>query len=149
MRLESVIFTLEDTLFEPDGSGVIRADVEKFLTLLKFEGVVMYGTMDLANKDALALMKKNDLDRYFKGIVTSDVMRLPADSAQMFERALVRLHTTKMRTVVFSGHLHGLEEATKAGFRTIAVKGAQDEAEWEQMKAIATESVETFGEYLK
>ena len=37
MRLQSAVFTLEDTLLAPDGSA--REDLDKVLSLFKMEGV--------------------------------------------------------------------------------------------------------------
>ena len=50
MRLQSAVFTLEDTLFTPDGAA--REGLDKALSLFKMEGVWLGAVTELSAEDA-------------------------------------------------------------------------------------------------
>ena len=146
MRLQSAIFTLEDTLFTPDGAA--REGLDKALSLFKMEGVWLGAVTALSAEDAQKALEKAGLASYFRFVLTESVALCRADSATMFERAMKRLHGQKDDTVVFSGSLSALEHARDAGFRTVAVRGEAEEEVWRAMRAAAAQSLENYSELL-
>lgn len=141
MRLQSAIFHLEDTLRgQPDAARV--------LSILKMEGVRLYGVTDLPREEAEALLADNGLADCFRGLLTSEETRIPAADPAMLERAMRRLRSEKRDTIVFLGRLDALRRAKAAGFRTAAVHGSAPEEEWQLMRAEAGEVVECYGDFL-
>ena len=140
MRLQSAIFTLEDTLFTPDGAA--REGLDKALSLFKMEGVW------LSAEDAQKALEKAGLNSYFRFVLTESVALCKADSGTMFERAMKRLHSQKDDTIVFSGSLSAIQNAKDAGFRTVAVQGSADAADWSTMQQLATQSLAQYSELL-
>ena len=146
MRLQSAIFMLEDTLLRGDGTA--RDGLDKVLSIFKMESVWMYAVTGRTHAEGEQALKGAGLDGYFRGVLSPDVARCDADSGTMFERAMKRLHSEKVDTVVFAGRLAAIENANKAGFRTVAVHGAAGDAEWAQMCAAATETLVRYEDYL-
>ena len=140
MRLQSAIFTLEDTLFTPDGAA--REGLDKALSLFKMEGVW------LSAEDAQKALEKAGLNSYFRFVLTESVALCKADSGTMFERAMKRLHSQKDDTIVFSGSLSAIQNAKDAGFRTVAVQGSAGAADWSTMQQLATQSLAQYSELL-
>lgn len=141
MRLQSAIFVLEDTLPR-------RADAGKVLSILKMEGVWMYAVTDLPRAEAEEMLRALGLADCFRGVLTSAEALCGASDARMYEKAMRRLRSTTRDTVVFVGRLAALRNAKAAGFRTAAVSGAADAAEWDAMRAEAEEVVEAFSDFL-
>ena len=123
MRLQSAIFTLEDTLFTPDGAA--REGLDKALALFKMEGVWLGAVTALRAEEAQKALERAGLSSYFRFVLTEQVALCKVGSATMFERAMKRLHGQKDDTAVFSGSLAAIEQAGEAGFRTVAVRGAR------------------------
>ena len=146
MRLQSAIFMLEDTLL--CAGGAPRAGVEKVLSLFKMESIWMYAVTEGTHAEGEAALKSAGLSDYFRGVLSQDIARCAPDSGTMFERAMKRLHSDRQDTVVFAGRLAAIEHAKEAGFRTVAVRGKADAAEWDAMCAAATETLEQYGDYL-
>ena len=146
MRLQSAIFTLEDTLLRGDGTA--REGLDKVLSIFKMESVWLYAVTANTHAEGEAALKKAGLFDYFRGVLSEDIARCPHDSGTMFERAMKRLLADKQDTVVFAGRLAAIENAKAAGFRTVAVSGAADTEEWARMTEIATETLENYGDYL-
>ena len=146
MRLQSAIFTLEDTLLRGDGTA--REGLDKVLSIFKMESVWLYAVTENTHAEGEAALKRAGLFDYFRGVLSEDIARCPHDSGTMFERAMKRLLADKQDTVVFAGRLAAIENAKEAGFRTVAVSGAADAEEWTKMTALATETLENYGDYL-
>ncbi len=146
MRLQSAVFTLEDTLFTLDGTQA-REGLDKVLSIFKMEGVWLGSVTALDGETARQRLERAGLASDFRFVLTEAVALCPRDSGTMFERAMKRLHAEKGDTVVFSGSLCAIENAKAAGFRTVAVRGEND-ADWDAMRAAATESLEHYGELL-
>ena len=146
MRLQGAIFTLEDTLFTPDGAA--REGLDKALALFKMEGVWLGAVTALRAEEAQKALERAGLSSYFRFVLTEQVALCKVDSATMFERAMKRLHGQKDDTAVFSGSLAAIEQAGEAGFRTVAVRGGADEEAWRAMRAEATQSLESYSELL-
>ena len=146
MRLQSAIFTLDDTLFTPDGAA--REGLDKALSLFKMEGVWLGAVTALSEDEAQKALEKAGLASYFRFVLTESVALCRADSATMFERAMKRLHGQKDDTVVFSGSLSALQNAKDSGFRTVAVRGGAEEEVWRAMRTAAAQSLENYSELL-
>ena len=142
MRLKSAIFGLEDTLPQ-------HADAGKVLSILKMEGVWMYAVTDLERAEAEERLRALGLADYFRGVLTAREAMCAASDARMFEKAMRRLRSTLRDTVVFVGRLDALRNAKAEGFRTAAVRGNQDDADWDAMRAEAEEVVESFSDFLQ
>ena len=146
MRLQSAIFTLEDTLFTPDGSA--REGLDKALALFKMEGVWLGAVTALSADEAQKALERAGLSSYFRFVLTEDVALCGVDSGTMFERAMKRLHGQKDDTAVFSGSLSAIQNAKNAGFRTVAVQGSAGAADWSTMQQLATQSLAQYSELL-
>ncbi len=146
MRLQSAIFTLEDTLFTPDGAA--REGLDKALSLFKMEGVWLGAVTALSEDEARKALEKAGLSSYFRFVLTESVALCKADSGTMFERAMKRLHSQKDDTIVFSGSLAAIQNAKDAGFRTVAVQGIASAADWAAMKELAAQSLAQYSELL-
>lgn len=140
MRLQSAIFSIEDTLPGQEGA-------DKVLSILKMEGVWLYGVTALPRAEAEALLSRCGAAEYFRGLLTAEETgRGPLD---LLERAMRRLRSEKRDTVVFTGSPELLRRAVAEGWRTVAVKGFAPEADWPQMAALAEQSIERYGEFLR
>ena len=146
MRLQSAVFTLEDTLLTPDGSA--REDLDKVLSLFKMEGVWLGAVTALRAEEAQRALEQAGLSSYFRFVLTEDIALCKVDSATMFERAMKRLHSQKDDTIVFSGSLSAIRNAKDAGFRTVAVQGNAGAADWSTMQQLATQSLAQYSELL-
>ena len=146
MRLQSAVFTLEDTLLAPDGSA--REDLDKVLSLFKMEGVWLGAVTALRADEAQKALERAGLSSYFRFVLTEQVALCKVDSGTMFERAMKRLHGQKDDTAVFSGSLAAIQNAKNAGFRTVAVQGSAGAADWSTMQQLATQSLAQYSELL-
>ena len=95
MRLQSAIFTLEDTLFTPDGAA--REGLDKALSLFKMEGVWLGAVTALSAEDAQKALEKAGLNSYFRFVLTESVALCKADSGTMFERAMKQIGRASCR----------------------------------------------------
>ena len=141
MRLQSAIFSIEDTL-----TG--HAGADKVLSILKMESVWLYAVTDMERGEAEQALREMGLSDYFRGILTASEANCAASGAKMFEKAMRRLRSTLRDTVVFAGLLDALRSAKAAGSRVAAVKGAADAGEWAAMAAEADEVVERYEDFL-
>ena len=150
MRLQSAVFSLEDTVLDPSALPEYRArqGLDKVLSILKMGGVWLYAVTALPRAAAREALEKTGLAGTFRGIVTEAEANCRADSGTMFEKAARRLHSGEKDTVIFAGHLTAVENARAAGFRAVAVRGCADEQEWQAMRVAATEALESYEEYL-
>ena len=93
MRLQSAVFTLEDTLFAPDGAA--REGLDKALSLFKMEGVWLGAVTAMRAEDAQRALDRAGLSSYFRFVLTESVALCGVYSGTMFERAMKRLHARK------------------------------------------------------
>lgn len=141
MRLQSAIFSVEDTLIGHEGA-------DKVLSILKMESVWLYAVTGMERGDAEGALREMGILEDFRGILTAQEANCAASDAKMFEKAMRRLRSTLRDTVVFAGRLDALRNAKAAGFRVAAVKGAADADEWAAMAAEADEVVERYEDFL-
>ena len=122
MRLQSAIFTFPDALLD---GGALRPGADKVLSILKMESVWLYAVTALDRAEAQALLRSAGIEGDFRGLLTEREAGCAVCSRTMLEKAMRRLRSQKADTVVFTGTLALVETAKKAGFRAVAVGGAE------------------------
>ena len=124
-----------------------KPGVEKFLSLLKMEGVWMYVATATDRPLAEAALRHAGIDHYFRGLITvAEVGVGKRDSAEIYERAMRRLQSNKKDTVVFEDAFHAIRTAKAAGFRVAAVYDASEEAHQEEIRRLADYYIRSFEE---
>ena len=124
-----------------------KPGVEKFLSLLKMEGVWMYVATATDRPLAEAALRHAGIDHYFRGLITvAEVGVGKRDSAEIYERAMRRLQSNKKDTVVFEDAFHAIQTAKAAGFRVAAVYDASEEAHQEEIRRLADYYIRSFEE---
>ena len=124
-----------------------KPGVQKFLSLLKMEGVWMYVATATDRHLAQAALRHAGIDGYFRGIVTSaDVARGKEESPEIYERAMRRLQSNKKDTVIFEDALHAIRTAKAAGFRVAAVYDASAQADEAEIRGLADYYIRSFDE---
>ena len=124
-----------------------KPGVEKFLSLLKMEGVWMYIATGTDRPLAEAGLKCAGIDGYFRGIVTCQESGAGKDkSADIFERAMVRLRSNKKDTIVFEDSLAAIRTAKAAGFRVAGVYDADCSEDQDEIQAISDYYIRSFEE---
>ena len=124
-----------------------KPGVEKFLSLLKMEGVWMYVATATDRPLAEAALRHAGIDGYFRGLITTaEVGQGKGESAEIYERAMRRLQSNKKDTVVFEDAFHAIRTAKAAGFRVAAVYDASEEANQPAIREIADYYILSFEE---
>ena len=124
-----------------------KPGVEKFLSLLKMEGVWMYVATATDRPLAEAALRHAGIDGYFRGLITSQEVGVgKGESAEIYERAMRRLQSNKKDTVVFEDAYHAIQTAKAAGFRVAAVYDASEEAHQEEIRRLADYYIRSFEE---
>jgi len=124
-----------------------KPGVQKFLSLLKMEGVWMYVATNTARYLAEAALRCAGIDQYFRGIITcAEVRQGKRESPEIYLRAMRRLRGNFKDTVVFEDALHAAQTAKAAGFRVAAVYDASAAADQEALKALADYYIPSFEE---
>ena len=122
-----------------------KPGVEKFLSLLKMEGVWMYVATGTDRPLAEAGLRCAGLDGYFRGLVTCQEAGIGKDqSADVFERAMVRLRSNKKDTIIFEDTLAAIRTAKAAGFRVAGVYDADCPADQDEIRAISDYYIRSF-----
>ena len=124
-----------------------KPGVQKFLSLLKMEGVWMYVATATDRHLAEAALRHAGIDGYFRGIVTSaEVSRGKEESPEIYERAMTRLRSNKKDTVIFEDALHAVRTAKAAGFRVAAVYDPAAESDQAELRQLADYYIRSFEE---
>ncbi len=124
-----------------------KPGVEKFLSILKMEGVWMYVATATERPLVELAMRHFNLDGFFRGILTcEEVGANKREDPEIFERALRRLRSTKKDTVVFEDSLHAVRTAKAAGFRVAAVYDEASAAHEEEIRSLADYYIRTYEE---
>ena len=124
-----------------------KPGVQKFLSLLKMEGVWMYVATATDRPLAEAALRRTGLDGYFRGILTSQEVGVgKKDSPEIYERCMRRLRSNKKDTVVFEDAYHAIVTAKAAGFRVAAVYDASEEANQPAIRKLADYYIRSFEE---
>lgn len=121
-----------------------KPGVEKFLSLLKMEGVWMYVATATDRSLAQAALRHAGIDGYFRGMVTCQEVGSGKDSPEIYERAMRRLQSNKRDTVIFEDALHAIETAKAAGFRVCGVYDPYAEAEQDKIRALSDYYIRSF-----
>ncbi len=123
-----------------------KPGVEKFLSLLKMEGVWMYVATATDRHLAEAALRHAGILSYFKGILTCQEVGRGKDDPEIYERAMRRLQSNKKDTVIFEDALHAVQTAKAAGFRVCGVYDPSAEADQAAIRALADEYITSFEE---
>ncbi len=124
-----------------------KPGVDKFLSLLKMEGVWMYVATGTDRPFAEAGLKCAGLDGYFRGMITCKESGAGKDkSADIFERAMVRLRSNKKDTIIFEDSLPAIRVAKAAGFRVAGVYDADCPGDQDEIQAISDYYIRSFEE---
>ena len=124
-----------------------KPGVEKFLSLLKMEGVWMYVATATDRPLAEAALRHAGIDGYFRGLITSQEVGVgKGGSPEIYERAMRRLQSNKKDTVVFEDAFHAIQTAKAAGFRVAAVYDAAEEENQPAIQQIADYYIRSFEE---
>ena len=124
-----------------------KPGVEKFLSLLKMEGVWMYVATATDRPLAEAGPAPRGIDGYFRGMITvAEAGAGKAESAEIYERAMRRLQSNKKDTVIFEDAYHAIVTAKAAGFRVAAVYDAEEDANQEEIRRISDYYIRSFEE---
>ena len=124
-----------------------KPGVQKFLSLLKMEGVWMYVATNTNRRLAEAALKHAGIDGYFRGLLTcAEVGAGKNDSPEVYERAMRRLRSNKKDTVIFEDAVHAIRTAKAAGFRVCAVYDPSAEADQPEIKALSDYYIRSFEE---
>ena len=145
--VEEVILQIEAQVADfYENHGEAKPGVQKFLSLLKMEGVWMYVATATDRHLAEAALRHAGIDRYFRGILTCTEVGQGKESPEIYERAMRRLRSNKRDTVVFEDALHAIETAKAAGFRVCGVYDDSAKDDQEAIKALADYYLTSFEE---
>ncbi len=125
-----------------------KPDVEKFLSILKMEGVWMYVATATERPHVEAALRRTGLEKYFRGSMTCYEAGAGKDSPVIFEKCLTRLRCRKEDCVVFEDSLHALRTAKAAGFRVAGVYDPSAEADQEAIRRLCDYYIPSFTEWL-
>ena len=85
-----------------------KPGAERFLSLLKMQGVWMYVATASDRELAEAALRRTNLLENFRGILTCSEAGCGKDSPVIFEKALTRLRCAREQCVVFEDSLHAM-----------------------------------------
>lgn len=124
-----------------------KPGVQKFLSLLKMEGVWMYVATNTDRHLAEAALRRAGIDQYFRGLLTcAEVGVGKNDSPEIYERAMRRLRSNKRDTVIFEDAVHAIRTAKAAGFRVCGVYDPSAEADQTEIQALSDYYIRAFEE---
>ena len=124
-----------------------KPGVVPFLSLLKMEGVWMYVATGTDRHLAEPALRHAGIDGYFRGVLTtSEIGREKAKSAEIFERAMIRLCSNKRDTIIFEDSLPAIRTAKAAGFRVAAVYESAFERDQPEIARISDYYIRSFEE---
>lgn len=126
-----------------------KPGTDRFLSLLKMEGVWMYVATATDRAQAETALRRTGLDGYFRGILTCTEVGSGKDNPLIFEKCLTRLRCRKQECVVFEDSLHALKTAKDAGFRVAAVYDAFSESDQPAMRELADYYIRSYDEWIQ
>lgn len=127
-----------------------KPGAEKFLSILKMEGVWMYIATATDRPLVEIALKHAGLDGFFRGIVTSkEAGQHKKDGPEVYERALRRLQSNKKDTVIFEDAVHAVRTAKAAGFRVAAIYDPSAEDDQEEIRSLADYYYRSFEELIE
>ena len=124
-----------------------KAGVEKFLSILKMEGVSMYVATASDRPLVERGLRTAGIAHYFKGIITCEEAGAgKGESPKIYEYAMKRLQGNKLNTVIFEDSWAAIRTAKGAGFRVAGIYDDSMAGHWEEIKAMADYAYESFEE---
>lgn len=124
-----------------------KPGVQKFLSLMKMEGVWMYVATATDRSLAEAALRHAGIDSFFRGMITSyEVKQGKGSSAEIYEKAMRRLQSHKKDTIIFEDALHAIQTAKAAGFRVAAVYDPSAEDDQPEIQRLADYYIRSFDE---
>ena len=114
-----------------------KGGVDKLLSLLKMSGVTRYVATATDRPLAEAALRRTDLMRYFKGIMTCAEAGASKTSPKIYEKCLTRLRCDKPHCLVFEDSLHAIRTASGAGLRVAAVYDEDSAAVQEEIRSLS------------
>ena len=127
-----------------------KPGLEKFLSILKMEGVWIYVATATHRRLTEKALKTAGIDQYFRGIITSaDAGNHKRDSADIYEMAMRRLQSNKRDTVVFEDSLYAIRTAKAAGFRVAGVYDVTEEDDQPEIQRISDYYIRSYEELVQ
>lgn len=126
-----------------------KAGVEKLLSLLKMNGVTMYVASATDRPLVEAALRRTDLMRYFKGIMTCAEAGASKTSPLIYEKCLTRLRCDKQHCIVFEDSLHAIRTASGAGFRVAAVYDEGSAAVQDEIRSLSEYWIRSFEDWFE
>ena len=124
-----------------------KPGVIPFLSLLKMEGIWMYVATGTERRLTEAALQHAGIDGFFRGVLTApEIGTQKTRSAELFERAMVRLRSNKKDTIVFEDTLPVIRVAKAAGFRVAGVYEPVFERDQEEIRRISDYYIRSFEE---
>lgn len=115
-----------------------KPGVEKFLSILKMEGVTMYVATATDRVLVEQALKTAGIADYFKGIITcAEAGADKGESPKIYEYAMKRMRGSKLDTVIFEDSWAAIRTAKAAGFRVAGIYDDASKERWEDIKKTA------------
>jgi HAD superfamily hydrolase (TIGR01509 family) len=125
-----------------------KPGVERFLSILKMQGVWMYLATATDRPQVEAALQRTGLDRYFRGILTCQEAGCNKDNPRIFDKCLTRLRCSREQCVVFEDALYAIQTAKKAGYRVAAVYDASSEEDQPEIRKLADYYIRSYDEFV-
>lgn len=100
MRLQGAVFHLPGALL--DEAGMPRNGVKEFLSVMKMEGVWMYGVTAQPLEECRHTLEGVGLASYFRGLMQAQEHGAGVEDPQVYHKAVKRLRTAPRATAVFT-----------------------------------------------
>ncbi len=126
-----------------------KAGVDKVLSILKMSGVTMYVATATDRTLAEAALRRTDLLRYFKGIMTCSEAGASKVSPLIYEKCLTRLRCDKKHCMVFEDSLRAVRTASEAGFRVTAVYDEDSADVQDEIRAMSEFYIRSYEEWFE
>ncbi|MBQ8389704.1 MAG: HAD family phosphatase [Oscillibacter sp.] len=127
-----------------------KKGVEKFLAIMKMEGVSMYVASASERPMVETALKTAGIANYFKGIITcAEAGADKGESPKIYEYAMKRMRGNKLDTVVFEDSWAAIRTAKAAGFRVAGIFDNASAGRWEDVRALADYAYESWEELVE
>ncbi len=122
----------------------LKPGVKEFLQKLHGMGVRLCVATASDRSVAEAALARTGVLGLFDFLMTCDEAGSGKQQPLIFERAIERLGSSKMDTVVFEDAAHAVQTAAQAGFRVAAIYDESAAAEQEQIRSFSEVYLESF-----